>query len=572
VTGLGLPAYAGVFLGSALLTLLLVPVALRLAMRSRAFASLRAAQNDGSAPYVGGAAIVLAFCAVVLGTAWVKADDPQFEQLLGLVATAVVLALVGLADDLRRLPIPLRLIAMAAAACVLWAVGVRIDVFASSTPDFVLTVLWVVGITSAFNVLDNMDGLSAGVAGIAAASFFVVAASNDQYMVAALSAAVAGCALGFLRHNYFPARIYMGDAGSNFFGFVLAALAIKLRFEGTDSATYLVPPLVLAVPIFDLVLVTLTRLATQRSPFTAGRDHTSHRLVAAGLPVPAAVGLIYLAALSVGWLGLVLSRLPDATTAFLLVALVGLLGLILGVFLASTLPMTEPIVGLTPVGAVTKRGFDLLVGFPLAVVATPIILFLGLGSAITLRTWPFFVQTRIGRHGKTFRFWKIRSMPPDAPHYALKGDLGGLELPGFSRFLRERHLDELPQLYAVLTGRMSLVGPRPKMPDEFEPVPEDYGARRTLVPQGCTCLWQVGIATEGLPSDSPEYDYWYLRHWSMRLDLWILWRTALTLGGVGRKLSLQDIPVWMVGRRYAVPTNIPSAGTQAELDRRVMSG
>jgi UDP-GlcNAc:undecaprenyl-phosphate GlcNAc-1-phosphate transferase len=561
-----------IFLGSATLTLLLVPVALRVAMGSRAVGTLRAAQHDGSAPYVGGAAIVLAFCAVVLGTAWIKADDPQFVQLLGLVATAVVLALVGLADDLRRLPIPVRMLAMTAAACVLWAVGVRIDVFASTLPDFLVTVLWVVGITSAFNVLDNMDGLSAGVAGIAAVSFFVIAASNDQYMVAALSAGVAGCALGFLRHNYFPARIYMGDAGSNFFGFVLAALAIKLRFEASDSATYLVPPLVLAVPIFDLVLVSLTRLATRRSPFAAGRDHTSHRLVAAGLPVPAAVGLIYLAALTVGWLGLVLSRLPDATTAFLLVGLVALLGLILGVFLASTLPMNEPIVGLTPVGAVIKRAFDLVVGIPLAILATPIILCLALASAVTLRAWPFFVQTRIGRHGRTFRFWKIRSMPKDAPRYALKGEVSSLQLPRFSAFLRERHLDELPQLYAVLTGRMSLVGPRPKMPDEFEPVPEDYGTRRTLVPQGCTCLWQVGIDTEGLPSDSPEYDYWYLRHWSMRLDLWILWRTALTLAGVGRKLSLHDIPVWMVGRRYALPTGTPSAAAQAELDRRVMSG
>lgn len=574
MTDLGFLHYLGAFLGSALLTLILVPLALRFAVRWGAFGGPAAARRDEAAPYFGGAALVLVFAAVVLAIAAFAPDVERLDQLAWLVVTGVALVLVGLADDLRRLPIPLRLAAMTLSAVAVWAAGVQIDIFPTDLPDLLLTVLWIVGITSAFNVLDNMDGLSAGVAGIAAGALFVIAASNGQYLVAALSAALAGCALGFLRHNYFPARVYMGDAGSNFFGFLLAVLAIKLRFapDAPAAVAYLVPVLVLAVPIFDLVLVVLTRVGAQRSAFQAGRDHTSHRLVGAGLPVPAAVGLIYLAAFCLGWLGLVVSRLTDTTTAFLLAGLVAALSLLAGTFLASTLPMSEPIVGLTPLGAVFKRACDLLVGVPLAVLATPVIAAFALASACVNRAWPFFVQERIGRYGRTFRFWKIRTLPPNAPKYALKPAIGEIRLSRFSRFLRERHLDELPQLYAVVLGRMSLVGPRPKMPDEFEPVAEEYATRRTRVPQGCTCLWQVGVHTAGLPSDSPEYDYWYLRHWSMRLDVWILWRTALTLVGAGRDMSLQEIPVWLVGRRYEVPGLALAAPAQAELDRRVLAG
>ncbi len=111
------------------------------------------------------------------------------------------------------------------------------------------TVVWVVGITNAFNLLDNMDGLSAGVASIAGLSFALVAALNGQYLVAALAAGVAGCATGFLRHNFHPARIYMGDAGSLFLGYLLAVLGLELQLEDTPRAVALfVPLLVLGVP------------------------------------------------------------------------------------------------------------------------------------------------------------------------------------------------------------------------------------------------------------------------------------------------------------------------------------
>jgi UDP-GlcNAc:undecaprenyl-phosphate GlcNAc-1-phosphate transferase len=206
--------------------------------------------------------------------------------------------------------------------------------------DFLVTVLWVVGVTNAFNLLDNMDGLSAGVATIAGLAFCLVAGLNGQFLVAALSAAVAGCASGFLRHNFHPAKIYMGDAGSLFLGFLLAFLAIRLKLvDAPKSVALFVPVLILGVALFDTTLVTFNRIRHHRSPMQGGRDHASHRLVWVGIPVPVSVGLIYALAASLGFLGLLLSRL-DETSGLMLVGFVLTVGL--GAFvLLSAVPVYE---------------------------------------------------------------------------------------------------------------------------------------------------------------------------------------------------------------------------------------
>jgi UDP-GlcNAc:undecaprenyl-phosphate GlcNAc-1-phosphate transferase len=203
-----------------------------------------------------------------------------------------------------------------------------------------VTVLWVVGVTNAFNLLDNMDGLSAGVATIAGLSFCVIAGVNGQYLVAALSAAVAGCASGFLRPNFHPAKINMGDAGSLFLGFLLAFLAVRLKLASAPPAVALfVPVLVLGVALFDTTLVTFNRLRHGRSPLQGGRDHVSHRLVWVGIPVPISVGMIYALATSLGFLGLLLSRL-DLTSGLMLVGFVLAVGL--GTFvLLSAVPVYD---------------------------------------------------------------------------------------------------------------------------------------------------------------------------------------------------------------------------------------
>jgi lipopolysaccharide/colanic/teichoic acid biosynthesis glycosyltransferase len=196
-----------------------------------------------------------------------------------------------------------------------------------------------------------------------------------------------------------------------------------------------------------------------------------------------------------------------------------------------------------------KRAFDLVVGTVLALVCTPLIVALAVVTAVSLRSWPFFVQERITEAGRHRRFYKLRTLPKHTPPYALKRSLE-LNLPRVPLLLRRLHLDELPQLYLVPLGRLSLVGPRPKMPDAFEPVHPTYGALRVMVPQGCTGLWQVGSHTDELPHETPDYDYFYLRYGCLRLDLWVLWRTARHMLGVNRPIVLDDVPSWVRGPGY----------------------
>ena len=204
-----------------------------------------------------------------------------------------------------------------------------------------------------------------------------------------------------------------------------------------------------------------------------------------------------------------------------------------------------------------KRVFDLVVGAVLALVALPLILGFAIALAITLRAWPFFLQERIGQHGRTFKILKLRTLPAHAPRYALKDSLDFSTLPAVARFLRRTHLDELPQLFCVLAGNLSLVGPRPKMPDAHEPVDPRYAAIRQSVKQGCTGLWQIGRDADGLPHEAPEYDYFYIKNQSLWLDLWILLQTVLVVARLSRGTSLDCVPQWAVASSAGIPTLKP---------------
>jgi lipopolysaccharide/colanic/teichoic acid biosynthesis glycosyltransferase len=205
-----------------------------------------------------------------------------------------------------------------------------------------------------------------------------------------------------------------------------------------------------------------------------------------------------------------------------------------------------------------KRAVDVVVAVSLSVIALPLVLLLAVVGAVHFRANPFFTQTRLGQDGEEFTILKLRSLPPDTGAYLLKEDLGQRELSWFSKLLRGTKLDELPQLAHVLSGKMTFVGPRPKMPDRYEPVAFAYAHARTRVPQGCTCLWQVGVTTDGLPSDSPEFDYFYLLHGGPKLDAWIVGRTLLTLLKLARPVSLDDIPEWARGKGWIEPAEEPA--------------
>jgi len=226
---------------------------------------------------------------------------------LGILAGAFVLHVVGLIDDRRNLPAWVKLIAeliIAAAAVALC--NIRILTVAGPTASAILSVLWLVAIINAFNFLDNMDGLAAGVAAIVATSLLSASAGVGQVFVPAWLCLIVGALCGFLLHNFPPARVFMGDAGSLVIGYMLAVLSCMTTYVPPGEAYYsygiFVPLVVMAVPLYDMVSVVALRLSDRRSPIVGDRRHFSHRLIRRGMSVRKALGTIYLctAATAVG--------------------------------------------------------------------------------------------------------------------------------------------------------------------------------------------------------------------------------------------------------------------------------
>jgi UDP-GlcNAc:undecaprenyl-phosphate GlcNAc-1-phosphate transferase len=220
------------------------------------------------------------------------------------------MSFLGIWDDRRGLHPLLKLLGQFLAASILVLTGVRIGTFSWEPLNIAVTLGWVVVITNSLNLLDNMDGLSGGIGATAALFFLLLAAMNDQYLVGALSAALVGACLGFLVYNFNPASIFMGDAGSLFLGFILAAVGIKLRFpEGIEIVTWMVPVLILGLPLFDTALVIISRLRRGFNPLTTpGKDHTSHRLVAMGYTRREAVLICYLVSAGLGVVALFITQ------------------------------------------------------------------------------------------------------------------------------------------------------------------------------------------------------------------------------------------------------------------------
>ena len=208
---------------------------------------------------------------------------------------------------------------------------------------------------------------------------------------------------------------------------------------------------------------------------------------------------------------------------------------------------------------VVKRGVDVVAGTLLAVAAIPVIAVAAAATAVVLRTWPFFVQHRIGHHGRHFRFIKIRTLPRTAPRYADKYALQRVKTPKFSQFLRRTKIDELPQLFLVPVGRMSLVGPRPEMPTLHQRLDPHFAASRTSVRPGCTGIWQISDRADVLIGESPEYDEFYIRNACLRLDLWLLGRTVRRFVG-GRRVNLGAVPQWALrAAPLPAPVYLPDA-------------
>src|SRR5713226_3583185 len=273
-------------------------------------------------PLLGGVAM---YGAVILAILFAF-DGAAREQSAGIVTGATLVAAVGILDDRGWLHHQIKLfIAMPVAAGILLLSGVHAQVFsifvggrAGFALDAALTVVWVVGITASFSILDHMDGLCAGVAAMASIFFALLANFNGQTLVTTLAAAVLGAATGFLRWNFKPAKIFMGDGGAMFLGFLMATLGLKLRLEQSNHlAGWLAPLLILGVTIFDTTLVTISRSRRGLLPFAApGKDHAAHRLSNLGLGHRGAVLTLYLLGAVGGGAAVVVSYLSTRGAFF----------------------------------------------------------------------------------------------------------------------------------------------------------------------------------------------------------------------------------------------------------------
>jgi UDP-GlcNAc:undecaprenyl-phosphate GlcNAc-1-phosphate transferase len=259
-------------------------------------------------------------------------DGAAREQSVGIVSGATLVAAVGFLDDRGWLHHQIKLFAgMPLAACILLASGIHAQAFelfvsgrAGYVLDAALTIFWVVAITASFSILDHMDGLCAGVAATASFFFAVLAFLNGQTVVSTLAAAIFGAAAGFLRWNFKPAKIFMGDGGAMFLGFLMATLALKLRLNtGNHAAGFLAPLLILGVTIFDTTLVTISRGRRRLLPFAApGKDHAAHRLANLGLGQRGAVLALYLLGAVSGAAAILICYISPSAGLFLSVGVV----------------------------------------------------------------------------------------------------------------------------------------------------------------------------------------------------------------------------------------------------------
>ncbi|HZO50808.1 MAG TPA: hypothetical protein VFB26_11730 [Gaiellaceae bacterium] len=273
--------------------------------------------HDRPTPVFGGIGIFAGFALGALLAVATGAADGTGE-LWGILGGCALLFAAGLLDDLRHLTPLAKLAAQLAAAAIAIASGLRVEVVGNDAVAVAIALLWLVGITNAFNLLDNMDGLAASLAAISCATFAVDAATEHPNRgVLVLALALGGACVGFLPLNLRPGRraaVFMGDSGSQLLGFALAsfALASSWKVAGATLATMVLPLLVLAIPILDTTLVTVVRLLERRPVSQGGKDHASHRLVYYGLSETKAVALLSLLAVALGGTGLAYNVLGNA--------------------------------------------------------------------------------------------------------------------------------------------------------------------------------------------------------------------------------------------------------------------
>lgn len=286
-------------------SLLLTPVAIKLAMACGVVDTPHARRvHTRPTPRWGGLAMCGAFIitVLVLAPSCIGLLRPNIQlQVLGILLGGLLFTLLGGLDDRFSLPAKVKLAGQIIIATLVvlvfrlrFVVIFDVDIQYKNWFGVLLTILWIVSVTNTINLIDGLDGLAAGICGIAALTFLIISLIKGSIGEALLAIIILGVCLGFLRYNFHPARVFMGDAGSHFLGFTIAALSVLLNWKMATGVALTVPILVLAVPIFDTVFAIVRRLRRGQPIFSPDKDHLHHRLLNLGLDQRTVVLMIYL--------------------------------------------------------------------------------------------------------------------------------------------------------------------------------------------------------------------------------------------------------------------------------------
>lgn len=289
--------------------------------------------HDHPIPRMGGLAIFLGFMFAVL--LLVPLDAAKQGMLLG----AVIIVVLGIFDDIYALSAKLKFVVQIGAALVAVLAGNRIEVLSnpnifSANPvwqlgvlSFPVTIIWIVAVTNAVNLIDGLDGLACGVSTISSATMLIIALLVSEVDVAVMMGALAGACIGFLPYNFNPAKIFMGDTGATFLGFILATVSVEGMFKLPTIISFVVPFLMLGLPIFDVTFAVIRRVSKGQSPMSPDRSHVHHRLIDMGFSQKQAVGILYVVSAILGLSAVVLTT-SGALKAMVFLAAMAVAGLV----------------------------------------------------------------------------------------------------------------------------------------------------------------------------------------------------------------------------------------------------
>lgn len=344
--------YFLVFVAATLGTYLLTPLVEKLALRVGAVdhpIEERKIHKE-TVPRLGGLAMYLSFVLALSAMAVCQHFTKSIPfigftpELKGILIGSTIILLIGVIDDIRGLSAWTKLLGQLVAASVLVLHGIQIDFIGNPLGGLIsiglwsvpLTLLWAVGLTNAINFIDGLDGLAAGVSGIATISLFAFAVQTGQTEVATLSIALAGSTFGFLRHNFHPAQIFMGDSGSMFLGFLLASITLQGVMKSIIAVALLIPIVIMGVPLLDVVSSVFRRYRKGRPAMQADKSHIHHKLLRKGFSHRQTVGIIYAWCVVLSVSAFAIEMAPQSIRLLVFLVLAGA-----SLFLARTLGLLE---------------------------------------------------------------------------------------------------------------------------------------------------------------------------------------------------------------------------------------